>query len=458
MAFQIEALTPMPRRFPAARAGLWAFICLLPVHMLVMAMLFGLFRVDESTVRAIAAWKELTVLALTALCIWRAIIGLGSSNKVGWEDLAVGWLFALCLLFIVTENIWFRAGIPLGAELYGFRDLVFFMLLYFVGRATVDVIRDDRFLKALFVVAVLTSMVAILERIFVTPDMLVLLGAASYFQQFLGEAAFTAGNEFGLPQAYWTQINGVYVRRAGSVYLVSQAFAISFLLLMPAATAWVWGRMKRPSPFAVGAYVVVWIGFLLSLTRMTIVACAVQVLAYALLRKRAISAVSAIGMLSVVFVGASTLMPQIPGFVWQTLTWQTASSESHLEAWWTGIVAFAERPWGSGLGTTDASAVRFGLVPLTGDNQYLKYAVELGLPGFFLHLAIFAALAIAGFRVFSSSDSETERAFGAVVFLATLGILLNAWTATVFNSTVLAYLYFWLGGAVVTASHRSRST
>jgi O-antigen ligase len=98
--------------------------------------------------------------------------------------------------------------------------------------------------------------------------------------------------------------------------------------------------------------------------------------------------------------------------------------------------------------------VRFGLVPLTGDNQFLKYAVELGLPGLLLHLAIFAAIASAGLRVFRGTFSPTQKCFGAVTVLATLGILVNGWTASVFNSTLLAYLYFWLGGAVVTTSHR----
>lgn len=440
-----------------ARICLSAFIWLLPIHMLVMAMLFGLFHVREGIVRTIAAWKEMTVLFLVALSLWRAAIGLGKNSRVGWEDLTVSGLIGLALLFMISENLWFRADIPLGAELYGMRDLAFFMLLYFVGRSTSEIARDESVLRALYLVALITSVLAILERIFVSPEMLVYLGAASYFQQFLGEAAFTAGNEYGLPQAYWTQIGGAYVRRAGSVYLVSQAFAISFLVLMPAATAWVWGRMKRPSIAVIGGYVLIWIGFLLSLTRMTIVACVLQVLVYAIMRRRAISAVSALGVAGLGGVVLSAIMPQLPGFVWQTLTWQTSSSESHLTAWWSGVVAFLERPWGSGLGTTDASAVRFGLTALTGDNQFLKYAVELGLPGLLLHLAIFAAIAHAGWRVYRHSEWPVERSFGAVVVLATLGILLNAWTATVFNSTVLSYLYFWLGGAVVSASHRRQS-
>jgi hypothetical protein len=44
---------------------------------------------------------------------------------------------------------------------------------------------------------------------------------------------------------YWTRIGNVEVQRAGSVYLSSQGFAVPFLILLPAATAWVFGGVKR---------------------------------------------------------------------------------------------------------------------------------------------------------------------------------------------------------------------
>ncbi len=97
--------------------------------------------------------------------------------------------------------------------------------------------------------------------------------------------------------------------------------------------------------------------------------------------------------------------------------------------------------------------MRFGLRPLTADNQYLKYAVELGLVGLVLHLAIFAAIIGASWQLFRNANSTT-RSFGVVLLLATLGILINAWTAVVFNSMVLAYVYFWLAGAAITEKQR----
>jgi O-antigen ligase len=97
--------------------------------------------------------------------------------------------------------------------------------------------------------------------------------------------------------------------------------------------------------------------------------------------------------------------------------------------------------------------VRFNLEPLTADNQYLKYAVELGLVGLILHLAVFVAIIGASWHLFKNQD-RTTRSFGMLLLLATLGIMINAWTAVVFNSMVLAYLYFWLAGAAITERQR----
>jgi hypothetical protein len=435
------------------RKALTVLLWLLPFHILAMAVLFGALRLPVSTVRIIASWKEVVVIALVALTVARSAVGLGPRARIFWGDIAVLGMFVLAILFILTETIWFQVKYPLVAQLYGLRDAVFFMLLYFVGRSTPEILRDEKLLRTMYRVALVTSVIAIVERIFVTPDMLVLMGAASYVQDFLGGTVFTEGNIYGLPMNYWSVVGGIIVRRAGSVYLSSQGFAIPFLLLMPAATVWVFGRERKRSILSIVSYVLIWVGFLLSLTRMTIVICVLQLMLYAVMNRKAIWAVSGLAIFAAAFLIVSAAFPRLLGFLWQTFTWQTESSQSHLKDWWSGAVAFFERPWGSGLGTTDVIPVRFHVKPLTADNQFLKYAVELGLVGLILHLAVFAAIIGASWQLFRSAN-RTTRSFGIVILLATLGIVVNAWTAVVFNSMVLSYIYFWLAGAAITERQR----
>ena len=455
----------------------------LALHVLVMAVLFGGLGLSEGVVRAIAAWKEVAVLSLVMIACARAVTSRRPKMEISIPDLCVLSLFATALCYFIFDRLVFGgtvggtaaifgADAPSKAALlsieehatqpglfngffpgktafYGIRDIAFFMLLYFVGRATPEIGDDDRALRRFFLLALITSIVAVGEMFFVTPEKLVYLGVTSYFQDFLGGSAFTQGNEYGLPSSYWSRIGNHEVRRAGSVYLNGQGFAIPFLLLMPAATAWVFGREKRPGWWIIAAYIVIWIGLLLTLTRMTITVCAVQLLIYTLWKRKPQWAVAGGVLGGIVIAAVAFILPGVLTFAWQTLTWQTGSSTTHLSDWSRGLEALGMRPWGWGLGTTDATAVRMGLDPLTADNQYLKYAVEMGVIGLLAHLAVLLTMMGCGFRVARLSKLRSRQLLGQTVVLATLGIMMNAMTAVVFNAMVLSHLYFWIAGSVV---------
>lgn len=426
------------------------FVWLLPFHIAAMALLFGYIGVPGPTMRVVAAWKELLVVALAVLAVGRAVAGRGPRATVHLLDLAVAGLLFYAVWFLVGAGSWYgQDEVPLVARLYGLRDLGLFLLLYFVGRATPSVVESDRILRLLVTVGVITSVIAVLEWLLVSPTTLVVLGAARYFREFLGVALATTSNDYGLPDNYWTIIGDRLVRRAGSTYLSSQGFALPFLVILPAATLWVTDARRRLQVLAWGAYAFLWIALLLTVTRMTIVACLLQTVLIAGLRRRWSLAVNLGTAALTAFVIAAALFPGVVIFAWNTLTWQTGSSASHLEDWRDGLVNTIEHPLGAGLGTADQVALRFGVTPLAYDNQYLTYAVELGIPGLALLLAVLIGGLAAGIRALRGA--EPLRTYGLLVSVTALGIVWNALTAAVFNSMLLSYVFFWLVGAVVTA-------
>ncbi|MGH9424597.1 MAG: O-antigen ligase family protein, partial [Thermoanaerobaculia bacterium] len=334
--------------------------------------------------------------------------------------------------------------------LYCMRDIAFFLLLYFIGRASPEIVDDPQTFRRLYIILLLTCAIAIVERLLVTPDMLVLLGVASYFQDFLNVSAFTAGNDLGLPMNYWTQFGSLEVQRAGSIYLSSQGFAMPFLILLPIATAWVFGRSRRISFSMKIEYAIIWIGLLLSITRMTIFVCLIQVVLIVIMLRKPEWAVGGFIAAGLAIVVAIFVVPGLAGFFWDTLTWQTGSSVSHSKDFMKGMTAFFDHPLGSGLGTTDQSATRSGIDPLTADNGYFKYAVELGIEGLIAHLAIYAGILFTSLKLARFGTTLNRRLMGLAVLFATVGIMINAWTGVVFNTLIVAYLYFWFAGAVVT--------
>jgi hypothetical protein len=432
--------------------GLLAFICLLPVHALVIAYLYGGLGWPAGIVRAVAAWKEALVIALLTVVLVRTLRRRGAGRGVQWPDLAVAGLAALAAAYLLGAEWWFDQGLPVAAQLYGWRDAVLASLLYFVGRATPGIAGDARVLRALFAVGVVTSAIAVLERLFVTPGMLVILGAARYLQEFLGGTSGTVGNVYGLPDNYWTTVGNHLVQRAGSTYLSSQGLAIPFLIILPAATLWLLGEAARRRRLAGAGYALLWVGLLLTVTRMTIVACALQTVAIVAARRRWGFGLSLAFTAVAGCVVALVLVPDLATFMWETLTWQSGSSRSHLADWGAGLTNVPAHPLGAGLGSADFVATRFGVAALAADNQYLKYAVELGVLGLGLHVLILAGLGAIAFHTWRRAATPAQRTTGLLVAVAAVGIAFNALTSVVMNSTLLAYTFYWLAGAVTSVA------
>ena len=434
--------------------GLTAFIWLLPFHVLGVAALFGAFGLPLGVVRAVAAWKEATVAALVAVALWRLWTGRSVRGAALPTDLAVAAPLLLALAYLAGAAVWFDAGLPAGLQFLGWRDAVYFTLLYFVGRETPQVTSQDRWLRALFVVGVVTCGIAILERLFVSPRMLTLLGAARYFQEFLNLAPTTRLNEYGLPDNYWTSVGDHVVQRAGSTYLSSQGFAVPFLLILPAATLWLFSGAGRRSVLAWVGYSVLWTGLLLSVTRMTTLVCVLQVAVLAAARRRWGLAVGS-GLIGLTAFGVTlVLVPGLAAFLWDTLTWQTGSSVAHLSDWSQGIQSLLDHPLGVGLGAGGLTAVRFGLLPTAADSQYFKYSVEMGVPGLLLYVGMLVAIGAAGLRAARRAASQPERDYGALVVVAVLGLALNGITTTPLTNNFFTYVLFWLAGSVATVAGR----
>lgn len=425
----------------------------LVLHSLIMAVMFGLLDVPEGTVRTIAAWKEVTLGVLVFVVFLRSITGYGPHSRIAWPDLWISGLIVTAILFLLTENLWLRFDLPADAQFMGFRDSVYFMLLYFVGRGMPELASDEKTLRRLFILLLFTCVVGILERFLVKPQMLAAVGVAAYFQDFLGVPQFTAGMDYGLPQNYWTGIGGHLVRRAGSVYLSGQGFAVPFILFFPLATAWVFLRQKR-SPLQILAYLIINVGLVLTVTRATIVVAFIQLILFVTLIRRPEWAVAGLALGTAMFLAALIVIPGFPTFVWYTLSLQESSSISHATDWMNGLAAMAQNPWGTGLGTTDQTAVRAGLPHITGDNLYFKYGVEMGYAGLLFFGMTLATIGNAAIKLFKLGRSEAEQRIGIIVWLATIGIAINGVSTVAFNSITLGWLFFWLAGSMVTVSEQ----
>lgn len=428
----------------------------LALHIAVIALLFGIGQVPADTLRVVAAWKEAVVAILVFYVVLRIPMGFGPRARVTSTDVVLGGLVTLATIFLLGSHTILDVPLPLVSQLFGFRDAIFFFALFYVGRAMPEIVDDPRTVTRIVAVGVVTSVIAVFEIAFVDPATLSLIGVSAYFNEFLNIGETTAGNAYGLPDNYWSEIGGSFVRRAGSTYLTSQGFAIPFLIILAAVTWRLFADARRGKTWWLVTYAVLWGGLFLTITRMTIVACGIQILAALALKKRsgALMTVVAAGLITV--AGAAVVKPSVGSFIWQTLSGQTGSNASHAKDLDNGLQAVLDRPWGAGLGTADQTALRNGLEPLTFDNMYLKYADELGVLGFALFVGTLCTILVKARGLALRGSTPERRWVGGVVYLATIGIFINGLTSDVFNSPWLSYVYCWLSGSVITVAQRER--
>ena len=438
-----------------ARPGSRLFVVVawgLAFHVLAMVLLFARSGLPTEQLRIVAAWKEMAVVGLGLWTAARIASGRVGDLPARAPDLIAAALVAVAVVHALASLAGLGPATELTGLVYGLRDVGLGFVLYAVGRTTPAIATGRRALGALFAIGVVTSAIAVYEWMVVTPEQLVLLGVASYVTEFLGAAEFVRDNPFGLPTNYWTRVGGRVLQRAGSVHMSSQGFAIPFLLIMPAATAWLTLTRRWRSVPAVAAYALCWAGLLLTITRVTIVACLLQAVFLLVIWRRP-GVVLGLGIVgSAVIAGLLLAVPGLAGFVWETVTWQSGSSASHSKDYYDGLIALVEQPLGAGLGTADMTAVRLGRRPLTNDNLHLKYAVELGVAGLLLFEAWLGTVLWTTTRAAMDGARTTGRVFCGFAAACVVGVAANGMTAVVFNAPMLTYLFFWCVGAAVTVA------
>lgn len=429
----------------------------LAFHVAIIAFLFGTLGLPSGLVRVLAGWKEALAVSLAGAVIVRSVLRRGPRTPVVAADVPILLLIVLSVVMLIVGQVFFvEQPRPVAMRLYGLRESCFLFTLYAVGRATPEVANDERFLTRLVAVGLVTTALGLLEAMFVSAQTLAVLGVSLYFQDFLGVEMFSEGSQFGLPHFYFTLVGGRTVQRAGSVFLSSQGFATHFLLVLPAAALWLFEETRRTRPWRWAVVLFLGAGLLASVTRMTTLAVGVELLVVMLLVRRhdLIALFTLVGL--AVTTAAMVIVPGVAEFLWKTLTWQTGSSTSHSEDWKRGFLTMMDHPFGSGLGTADLTPAKFGYQSLTADNLFLKYGVELGILGGVVFIAVLIGIGASAAVLHRRGLTRAERALGALVLVATIGVVVNGITAVVFNMTWLAYLYAWLAGSAVTVATSRR--
>jgi hypothetical protein len=440
---------PLARMVGAVqRLNPWRFFALylflLPPHILLMTFLLVHVALPAPVVKAVSAWKEITLAFLLAVALWRL-------TRLRPRLLLPDWLVILYGLYVMGVGVLiYLEGQDLIVLLYGLRDLLLPVLLYLVGRSLhLSEGRARQVFRWLVVAALLFSITGIVERLFIPTVAHVAFGLPRYYSELLN----LAYPEFylGLPENFWTSANAGRIRRAVGVFGSSQGFALSYLLLLPPLLYALVTRELREHRLAPPLLAVAMVALFLTITRFTI-AIAIGLLVITVLfssRDARRLATYATTLLLAAFLLLLLFSSSARMLALSTVTFQDHSARTRLIVWQRTAETVAQQPFGYGIGTVGQTAVRLdedGVQLVRTEGQISKVVVELGLQGLGLYLGLLLSITLYLARSAAAAGTPYVRGLCFASALTFLGLLANALTTEWHNSPALVYPALWLAG------------
>ena len=384
----------MTERVP--RWALYGFVALLPLHNLVMALLWDV-GVRDLALDAVSAWKELLLAVALAVVVWRRRGIPFKATAADWLALAYA---AFVVLYALIPQDWLGGEASARGILYGVRHDLTPVACYFLGRGLTLSGRDrERIGWLILAVAAAVAAWGLVDIYAVSLQTWRDSGVPGWFAEQLG---LEYRGLSGLPE------NWIYnpgderpLRRLVSTFL--SPLATAYLLLAAILVGTTVRRRSRWLPALTGLLA---IGLLFTYSRTTIAALALGLVAlgYALRSWWPVGAAVVLLAAAFFFVRSYEEIGPDTRFTPAELEIQRAggqqestsgdpfsptesSFDSHLDSLRDGIETVVEHPQGYGVGNAGVTAKRTGGEIKAGESTYTELGVELGLLGMLAFVA-----------------------------------------------------------------------
>src|SRR5260221_3404502 len=413
--------------------ALFVFILALPLHNLMMALLFHLTG-SVPLVKLIQPWKEIVL----GLALVRALVPMASRwlrrqpetspwLRVTPLDIVAALLIVITAISVILPN----HLVPLVGRLYGFRDLNMPLVAFAVGRLAPLSRRELKTLVALVAVDVVAFAVgAVGERVLWGNGLFLAVDYGTYIRTFLGQTSPLPHN------TPWTFYAAGYFPRAGSLAVGPLDVSILVLIALPLLIiAGGRGReIARRWSAALGLTALLGgVALVLAFGResllLVVLECALVlvfmrprwqwkgvaltlaggVLGGALLLAVAwfvVQAPNDDGRYLVANTGLVSLLANTSGsrrgdlsqLLHQSTSANNPSTVSHLQSLVILARVIVHHPQGYGIGTSGQVGTRFATGTSGGETSYLSVGGELGVVGLLLYLAAFISAVFVCWR------------------------------------------------------------
>jgi hypothetical protein len=437
--------------------ALYLFVLALPLHNIVMSLLYG-GGVRGASLDAIQAWKEVLLAAALLSVGVRALAARTLPFRFGLVD-GLALVFAgFVVLYAVIPQSALGGHAGAKAVLYGFRHDLVFVAAYFLGRSVELNVRRVRWTIAGAAAAVAAW--GLIEAYAVPIEWWRHSGAVGYFRHELGYIYHGPG---GLPENFAFNSSDGLFRRLVSTFV--SPLATAYMLVV----ALLYLAVARRRGAAIVLASVCAVGLAWTFSRSSIVALAIGlvVLAAAWRRSWPVGAGVAVAVAGLGFAAVfHTVAPRTHWFP-SDLPYQQAQAKakgplpegsglsgtvslgepsirSHLDSLREGVKTVVEHPQGYGLGNAGTTAQRFHVQLRAGESNYTELGVETGLAGALAFIAWSLALLLGLGRAGWDGDRAAAATAGAVAAVLALAIQTD-----VIGVPWIAYCVWWLAGSLV---------
>lgn len=412
----------MTRSERFAVAALGVLVVGLALHNVAMAQLWEL-GVRGSALDAVAAWKEVLLLAALVVVGWN----VRRLPAVRAADVLALAYAVVILVYAFLPDGWLDSGATTRGELLALRHHLLPVAGYGLGRLVGEVWGARRSLGSLVALTALgIAIVGLLDLGLLSLQAWRDSGVPGWYREQLG---LDYEGLSGLPEN-WVFNTGDEenpIRRLVSTFLspLASAYAIvvALIYVLSRPFRWWWGA----------AALVLYGGLLYTHTRAAFGALAVGLVVLALAQRRAAPvalavasvAVGAAFLLAYPSIGPSTSYTpeelewlrqnaeENPGVGAGSLSPNDASTASHWRNLRDGLQEVWDTPRGYGLGNAGVVAKRTGVEIRGGESTYVELGIDAGVAG----LAAFVLWSLALLRGLWRREAWLAAAFAAVLFL-----------------------------------------
>ena len=413
------------------------FMCLyLPFYVSILSIVY---QATGSTV-AVAAFQYLKELVLVL-----GIVSFIAYHKDPFGHvLRLNIVDRLFLAFFGLATLY--VFLPLGDasflnKLIYLKNIFLMGILYFFGRNTIfNAGEIDRLFKFIMYIAIAAFCLNVLETVINT-----------HFQQFTGYAAFNyavngmepSGN-YGLAWTFETQ---TMAKRLASFFSDPLDLASSCLMGFATGLIWYLTSKREDGPFYLLVMLAAVGSLAFSSSRAAFASFFMMVffiaVVFKLYRLLALGASLFIFFCLFVILWASD---DFYYFVYDTITFQNASSVGHVLEWVMGLESMISNPLGIGLAMSGNSGSVEDDLRVSGENQFLVYGVQLGVLGMLLYIAILGFGISKALVVFRKSPVVNHARIAFVAAVTKFGLLLPLFTANAELYLYVSLMTWWMLG------------